>query len=78
MVKFTKISFVSFLMSIVSLGLFLGLMKLYFFKAMVFITSNSTQDYSLFEVPSNVYLSVKNYDFLGIQNNALVYFRFFK
>ena len=72
-VKFTKISFMSFLVSILSLGLFLGLVKLYFFNAAVFFTSNHKQDYPLLfsDIPSNVYLSVKNWDFLGIQNNAL-------
>jgi hypothetical protein len=73
MVKFTKISFMSFLVCIFSLGLFLGLVKLYFFNAAVFFTYNHTQDYPLLfsDIPSNVYLSVKNYDFLGIQKNAL-------
>jgi len=58
---------------ILSLGLFLGLVKLYFFNTAVFFTSNHTQDYPLLfsDIPSNVYLSVKNYDFLGIQKNAL-------
>ena len=73
MVKFTKISFMSFLVSIFSLGLFLGLVKLYFFNAAVFFTSNHTQGYPLLfsDIPSNVYLSAKNYDFLGIQKDAL-------
>ena len=72
-VKFTKIFFMFFLVCILSLGLFLGLVKLYFFNAAVFFTSNHTQDYPLLfsDIPSNVYLSVKNYDFLGIQKNAL-------
>ena len=36
-------------------------------------TSNHTQGYPLLfsDVPSNVYLSVKKYDFLDIQKNAL-------
>nr|WAK85050.1 hypothetical protein [Amicula sp. isolate GU52X-4 cfCalB7] len=73
MVKFTKICFMSFLVSILSLGLFLGLVKLYFFNAAVFFISNHTQDCPLLfsDIPSDVYLSVKNYDFLGIQKNAL-------
>ena len=60
-------------MSIFSLGLFLGLVKLYFFNAAVFFTSNHTQGYPLLfsDIPSNVYLSAKNYDFLGIQKDAL-------
>ena len=37
MVKFTKISFMSFLVCIFSLGLFLGLVKLYFFNAAVYL-----------------------------------------
>ena len=63
----------SFLVSIFSLGLFLGLVKLYFFNAAVFFTSNHTQGYPLLfsDIPSNVYLSAKNYDFLGIQKDAL-------
>ena len=73
MVKFTKIYFMSFLVCIFSLGLFLGLVKIYFFNAAVFFTYNHTQDYPLLfsDIPSNVYLLVKNYDFLGIQKNAL-------
>jgi hypothetical protein len=73
MVKFTKISFMSFLVCIFSLGLFLGIVKIYFFNAAVFFTYNHTQDYPLLfsDIPSKVYLSVKDYDFLGIQKNAL-------
>nr|WAK85051.1 hypothetical protein [Amicula sp. isolate GU52X-4 cfCalB7] len=73
MVKFTRIGFVLFLVSILTLGLFLGLVKLYLFNAAVFFTSNHTQELPLLfsDVPSNVYLAVRNYDFLGIQKNAL-------
>jgi hypothetical protein len=73
MVKLTKISFMSFLVCMFSLGLFLGLVKLYFFNAAVFFIYNHTQDYPILfsEIPSQVYFSIKNYDFLGIQKNAL-------
>lgn len=72
-VKYTKISFMCFLVSILLLGLFLGLVKLYFFNAAVFFTSNNTEGYPLLfsEIPSNVYLSLKNCDFLGIEKDAL-------
>jgi hypothetical protein len=73
MVRFTKISFMSLLLSIFSLGLFLGLVKLYFFNASVFFTVNNTPDYPLLlpNPPSNVYLLLKGYDFLNIQSNTL-------
>ena len=73
MVRFTEISFMSLLLSIFSLGLFLGLVKLYFFNAAVFFTANNTLDYPLLfpNTPSNVYLLLKGHDFLNVQNNAL-------
>jgi hypothetical protein len=73
MVKLAKISFMSFLMCMFSLGLFLGIIKIYFFNAAVFFTYNHTQNYPLLfsDIPSKVYLSIKDYDLLGIQKNAL-------
>jgi hypothetical protein len=75
MVKLTKIAFISFLLCILSLGLFLGLVKLYFFNAAVFFTCNHTQGYPILftDIPSNVYLLVKNYDILGIQNKPALF-----
>jgi len=73
MVRFTEISFVSLLLALLSLGLFLGLVKLYFFNAAVFFTVNNTPDHPLLfpNLPSNVYLLLKGHDFLNIQSNAL-------
>ena len=67
--KIYKNIFYVFLVCILSLGLFLGLVKLYFFNAAVFLHIITHK--IIFYYSSNVYLSVKNYDFLGIQNNAL-------
>jgi hypothetical protein len=73
MVRFTEISFMFFLLTIFSLGLFLALVKLYFFNASVFFTVNNTPDYPILftNPPSNVYLLLKGHDFLNIQSNAL-------
>ena len=73
MVRFTEISFMSLLLSIFLLDLFLGLVKLYFFDAAVLFTANHTPDYPLLfsNTPSNVYLLLKGHDFLNVQNNAL-------
>lgn len=72
-VRFTEISFMSLLLTFLSLGLFLGLVKLYFYNAAVFFTANETPDYPLLlpHPPSNVYLLLKGHDFLNIQSNAL-------
>ena len=67
----TKISFVSFLMLLLSLGLFLGLVKLYFFNAVVFFSSNHTDDLLFSDLPKSVYLSLKNYELLSIQKDSL-------
>jgi len=73
MARFTEISFMFLLLSIFSLGLFLGLVKLYFFNASIFFTVNHTPDYPILfpSPPSNIYLLLKNYDFLNVQNKAL-------
>lgn len=71
--RVTEISFMSLLLSIFSLGLFLGIVKLYFFNAAVFFTVNHNPDYPLLfpHPPSNVYLLLKGHDLLNLQNNAL-------
>jgi hypothetical protein len=73
MVRFTEISFMFLLLSIFSLGIFLGVVKLYFFNASVFFTVNNTPEYPLLftNPPSNVYLVLKGHDFLDMERNAL-------
>jgi len=74
MVRFTEISFISFLLALLSLGLFLGLVKLYFFNAAVFFTVNNTPDHPLLfpNPPSNVYLLLKGHDFLILNRKGLL------
>jgi len=74
MFKFVKISAVFFLVNVFLLGVFLNLAKLCFFNS-VSLEQNSILMLLDLQpnayLPSNVYLVVKNYNFLNIEKNIL-------
>lgn len=73
MLRFAEITFMSLLQTIFSLGLFLGVVKIYFFDASVFFTVNHNPEYPILfsNPPSSIYLLLKNHDVFNIQSNAL-------
>ena len=72
-VYLTKLLFISFLFCFFFLGIFLCQVKIYFFDALNFFADKNIVNYPLLfnEIPTQVYLSVKNYNFLNASDNAL-------
>jgi hypothetical protein len=72
-VKIIKLSFISFLICLGLLGLFLSLVKLQFFDSAIFFVFNHTQNCPVILEgnPSGVYLVIQNWDFWGVQKNSL-------
>ena len=73
MVYLTKLLFMSLLLFSFFLGIFLCQVKIYFFDALNFFADKNIGNYPLLfnEIPTNVYLSFKNYNFLSAPDNVL-------
>jgi len=73
MVYLTKLLFMFLLLFSFFLGIFLCQVKIYFFDALNFFADKNIGDYPLLfnEIPTNVYLSFKNYNFLSDPDNVL-------
>ena len=73
MVYLTKLLLMSLLLFSFFLGIFLCQVKIYFFDALNFFADKNISNYPLLfnEIPTNVYLSFKNYNFLSAPDNVL-------
>jgi len=73
MVYLTKLLFMLLILFSFFMGIFLCQVKICFFDALNFFADKNIDDYPLLfnEIPTNVYLSFKNYNFLSAPDNVL-------